>query len=352
MNTTRALPIVVTLVFVGAVLYLLAPVLTPFLIAALLAYIGSPAIRALERARVPRVLGVVLVFLSFATLFLALMLYLVPLLAGSVSGFVQRLPEYYGRLIALLPRLEARLGISLQVDVDTMRSTVTQNWKDIGEWTTRALGVAKQSGLAVIGWLVNLVLIPIVTFYLMLDWERIVAHIDALVPPRYQPNVRRLARETDAVLANFLRGQLLVMAALSLYYALALWIIGLDVALPIGVMTGVLSFVPYLGFVTGLISAGIAAYLQAPDTYMWLWVVGVYAVGQGLESYALTPRLVGRRVGLHPVIIMFAVLAGAQLFGIFGALLAVPVAAALNVWLRHARESLAHASPPKRTRRR
>ncbi len=350
MSNARLVAIIASLVLSGILLYLLAPALTPFVVGALLAYISNPIVRGLERWRVPRIVGVMLVFLLFVAIFLALILYLVPLLRSSFAGFAERLPGYYDWLIAQAPRLEAWLGLSLHLDLQTLRENMTGHWQEAGQWVTRALGVATQSGLTVIGWLVNLVLIPIITFYLLLDWDRIVGHIDALVPPRYQVQSRQLARETDAVLASFLRGQLMVMVVLAFVYSIGLLLVGLELALPIGLFTGLLTFVPYLGFVSGLIAAMIAGYLQFHDTTMLLWVLAVFLVGQSLESYVLTPRLVGKRIGLHPVAVIFALLAGAQLFGFFGLLVALPVAAALKVWLRHVHESLVRA--PARPRKR
>lgn len=350
MNNTRPVATVALLILFGWLVYLLAPVLTPFLVAALLAYIGNPLVSQLARWHLPRVLGVILVFLLFTGVFVGMVFYLAPLVRDSIVGFVRRVPEYQNWLMAQLPRLEAWLGIKLALDLDTLRQTLTGHWQEFGNWVTTALGVAGQSGLAVIGWVVNLVLIPVVTFYLLLDWEQTVARAAALVPPAYRARARLLARETDEVLGSFLRGQLLVMAALATVYSIGLSIVGLDLAIPIGLLAGLVSFVPYLGLVVGLVSAGIAAYVQFQDAYILVWVAAVFGVGQLLEGMLLTPRLVGSRIGLHPVAVIFAVMAGAQLFGFVGVLVALPAAAALKVWLRHAHE--AWAQPAKRPRRR
>jgi predicted PurR-regulated permease PerM len=352
-SNTRLVVTVVVLLLFGWFIYLLAPMLTPFLVGALLAYIGNPLVSRLARWHLPRVLGVIVVFLLFTVLFVALVFYLAPLVRDSIVGFARRVPEYQDWLVAQLPRLEAWLGVKLALDLDTLRQSLTGHWQELGNWVTKALGVAGQSGLAVIGWVVNLVLIPVVTFYLLLDWEQTVARVASLVPPAYQGRVRQLARETDEVLGSFLRGQLLVMVALATVYSVGLSIIGLDLALPIGLLAGTVSFVPYLGFIVGITSAGIAAYVQYQDAFMLVWVAVVFGIGQVLEGMFLTPRLVGSRIGLHPVAVIFAVMAGAQLFGFVGVLVALPAAAALKVWLLHAHEAWVRPNRPvARARRR
>jgi len=349
-SNARLVAVIVIFVLSGWLLYLLAPVLTPFAAAFVLAYIGNPLVSRLDRMRVPRVLGVIVVFLLFAAIFLGLAFFVVPLLSDSIAGLVIRMPAYYDWAVTQWPRLEARFGIHLKLDLESLRQSLADHWQQVGDWTATVLGVATQSGLTVIRWLVNLVIIPVVTFYLLLDWHRLVARAGELVPARYRPQARKLARETDEVLGSFLRGQLLVMASLALIYTVGLWLIGLDVALPVGALAGAVSFVPYLGFITGLVAASVAAYLQFHDALMLLWVLCVFIAGQLFDATFLTPRLVGRRIGLHPVAVIFALMAGAQLFGFLGVLLALPTAAALKVWLRHGHESWIRASSRSRRR--
>jgi predicted PurR-regulated permease PerM len=209
------------------------------------------------------------------------------------------------------------------------------------------------SGLRLLGWLASLMVVPVVSFYLLLDWEALPGRVLALLPPRLRAPAARLLRESDEVLASFLRGQLAVMLILAVVYATGLWWIGLELALPIGLAAGLASFVPYLGFLVGIAAAGLAAYLQFQEASVLLWVLAVFAGGQLLEGLVLTPRLVGERVGLHPVAVIFAVMAGGQLFGFLGVLLALPAAAVLKVWLRHlhAQALAAAASPPPRRQR-
>jgi predicted PurR-regulated permease PerM len=208
-----------------------------------------------------------------------------------------------------------------------------------------------RSGQALLGWVSFLLLVPVVTFYLLRDWDALVANVNALLPRPLEPRVSMIAREIDAVLAEFLRGQLTVMAVLVIVYVLGLWAVGLDLAFVVGVIAGLVSFVPYLGIIVGVLLAGIASLLQFGDTWHLFGVVAVFTVGQVLEGMVLSPLLVGDRIGLHPVAVIFAVMAGGQLFGFFGVLLALPVAAAVVVLLRHShdeyrRSSLYGSAPP------
>jgi len=337
----------------GGLVYLLAPILTPFLAGALLAYIADPLVDRLEGWRIPRAAAVVLIFILSIAAVLGALFFLVPGAQRQLAAFAAKAPQYLEWLRQnLLPRLETLLGRPIALDPETLRQSVTAHWQEVGDWLGAALAGAKLSGLKLLGWLVNLILIPIVTFYLLLDWDRIGARAVALFPAPLRAHARRLARETDEVLGSFLRGQLTVMLCLAVLYSVGLWAIGLDLALPIGLLAGLVSFVPYLGFLTGVIAAGIAAYLQFHDAMYLVWVLAVFLAGQVLDGLLLTPRLVGGRIGLHPVAVIFAVMAGGQLFGFLGVLLALPAAAALKVWLRHAHESLIGAAPAPPAKRR
>ena len=189
-----------------------------------------------------------------------------------------------------------------------------------------------------LGWLMNLVLIPVVTFYLLRDWDLLIKGIRGLLPRKIEPTVSQLAGEINEVLGAFVRGQLMVMFALGVIYTAGLWLIGLDLAFIIGMGAGLLSVVPYLGTVVGLLAAVLAAIFQFQDLFHTVMVLLVFGAGQMLEGMVLTPKLVGDRIGLHPVAVIFAVLAGGQLFGFLGILLALPVASALNVLVRHLRD--------------
>lgn len=335
----RYLPLVVVaaLAAVAYVVYLLSPILTPFLFAALLAYVCDPLVDRMETWKLPRTAGVAILFLLLTLAALAALLGLAPLLQHQLGTFTTKLPGYLDWLqLNLAPWLQHNLGVEPgALDLATLKQRVLAHWQDVGHWVAAVVGYMTRSGFSVVMWLANIVLVPVVTFYLLRDWDDIVAKIHALLPNRYQVTVGVLARETDDVLASFLRGQLLVMLCLAAIYSVGLWLVGLDLALPIGLTAGLVSFVPYLGFILGLLAAGTAAVLQFHAALPLVWVLAVFAIGQLLEGTVLTPRLVGERVGLHPVAVIFAVMAGGQLFGFFGVLLALPAAAALMVWVRH-----------------
>jgi predicted PurR-regulated permease PerM len=357
MTDLRVLWMLLALALAGALLYVLAPVLTPFLIAALLAYMFNPLITRLEGWRVPRVLSVLLLFVLLASLLTLLVLWLVPRAQQEINAFAGKLPGYLDILQhTLLPWLQSLLGDQAGLfDFTAIKQQLLDHWREVGTATGEVLGTLTRSGMRVAGWLVNLVLVPVVAFYLLRDWNRIVASVHRLFPMSFQPRVAQLARETDEVLGAFLRGQLLVMLALAFIYSTGLWFVGLDLALPIGLVAGLVSFVPYLGFIVGLAAASIAAFFQFQDVWMLLWVFAVFGVGQMLEGTLITPTLVGDRIGLHPVAVIFAVLAGGQLFGFFGVLLALPTAAVIVVWLRHLHSGLigkVSAKPERRDRRR
>ena len=317
-------------------LYLLAPVLTPFLLAALFAYLGDPLVDRLERLRLPRGLAVALVFVVIVLVLLALLLLLIPLLQVQLAGLVRRVPQYLDTLQhGVLPWLQRRFGVTGVLDVERLRETFGKNLPAAGGIAARVLASASSSGVALLGWVMNLLLTPVITFYLLRDWDRIWAQAADLLPRRAAPTVLRLTHEADQVLSGFVRGQLLVMVALGTIYSVGLALIGVDLALLIGMLSGLVSFVPYLGFIVGVIAAGVAAVLQSGDPTQLLYVLAVYGVAQITEGVVLTPLLVGDRIGLHPVVVIFAVLAGGQLFGFMGILLALPAAAVLAVLARH-----------------
>jgi len=203
----------------------------------------------------------------------------------------------------------------------------------------KLLGGLTTSGAAVMGWLANLLLMPLITFYLMRDWKRMVERLRELVPRPLEPTVTRLVRESDAVLGSFLRGQMSVVLALAAMYATGLSLAGLKFGMLIGIVAGLVSFVPYLGPVVGIGGGLVSAIVSGGDIWINVGLVlAVFMVGQVIESFILTPKLVGESIGLHPVAVIFAVLAGGQLFGFFGVLLALPVAAVVLVLLRHTHE--------------
>jgi len=320
----------------GGLLYLLAPVLTPFVAAALLAYIGDPLADRLERLNIPRTLAVVAVFL-LTILVLALLILLVgPLIQAQISALFSALPEIVANAEQVwLPSIMSFLNVESGDDVG-IGAFLARYSDTAGTWAATILMSVSKSGGAVATAVLSLFLIPILTFYLLRDWDRILSHVSALIPSKQRSTILKLARETDDVLGAFFRGQLLVMFALTVIYSTGLSLVGLKYAVAIGVVSGLVSFVPYLGFVFGIGLAGLTVALEPNPLWLMIGVVATFTIAQLLEGSFLTPKLVGDRIGLHPVIIIFAIAAGGQLFGFFGILLALPAAAVLSVLVRFA----------------
>ncbi len=330
----------------GWLLYLLAPVLTPFVAAALLAYIGDPLADRLQRLRLPRTIAVATVFL-LTFLFLALLvLLIVPMIRTQVSALMQALPGIIAEVEQVwLPRAREFLDIDPGSDIGL--AAFLSRYSDMaGTWGARIfLGLSKSGG-ALVAALLSLFLIPILTFYLLRDWDSIMKRLGALVPSTHRETIFKLARDTDNALGAFLRGQILVMLALSIIYSAGLALVGLKFAIAIGVVAGLVSFVPYLGFVFGIVLAGLTVTTEPNPLWMLLGVVATFAIAQMIEGSFLTPKLVGDRIGLHPVIVIFSIAAGGQLFGFFGILLALPAAAILSVLVRFAYEQYLAEHPP------
>lgn len=323
----------------GWLLYLLGPILAPFLFAAILAYICNPLVERLARLKIPRAVGTLLAMALLFGLFAALLLIMIPLFERQVSLFVERLPGYLDWLRQhLAPWLKARFDVELQLDSAHLKQALAGHWQSAGGLAAQFLPSLKSGGLAVAAFLANLVLVPVVLFYVLRDWNVIVARIDEIVPRRWHKRVGAVAREVDEVLGGFLRGQVAVMLLMSLFYAFGLWLAGLELALPIGIIAGLLVFVPYLGMTVGLTLATLAGLMQFQSLGGMIPVWIVFGSGQALEGMALTPWLVGDRIGLHPVAVIFALLAFGQLFGFFGVLLALPASAVLLVGLRRLRK--------------
>jgi len=319
-------------------LYFLSPILTPFLLGGMLAYILNPFVTWLERHRVNRTIGAVIAVALIAGLLVLFVLIVVPLLTKEIRLLIERLPGVLDQLSTrLVPRLRERFGIELQLDPASVRDWFADALKGTEGFGMTLLQSVRVGGGALIGILFTVLLVPVLFFYLMRDWDRLIAVVDSLVPRSMHAKVAEIAREADAVLAEFLRGQLSVMLVMSFYYSIALLITGLDFYLPVGIMTGILVFIPYVGSFTGLLLATLAGLIQFGPTMGLAWVLIAFGIGQAIEGMAVTPLLVGKRIGLHPVAVIFALLAFGQLFGFFGVLLALPASAALLVGLRHLR---------------
>ncbi len=320
-----------------ALLYFLAPILLPFVSGALLAYLGDPIVDRLEKLKISRTLSVVIVFFIALLLVLPLFFFLVPLIESQIKLLISKMPGYIDWIMVNLePTLKDTFGISIPaLEIEKLKATFSEQFTNAGGFFKSLIRTISHSGMVVAGWAANIFLIPVITFYLLRDWDNLVDYIHDLLPRSVEPTVSRLAKESDEVLGAFLRGQLLVMLALGTIYAIGLKIIGLEFALLIGMLAGLLSFIPYMGLVVGIVVAGIAIMLQTHDPTNLMWVALVFVVAQIIEGTVLTPLLVGDRIGLHPVAVIFSVLAGGQLFGFFGILLALPVFAVIAVIMRH-----------------
>ncbi|MEO1884922.1 MAG: AI-2E family transporter [Methylococcales bacterium] len=321
-------------------LYLLTPVLMPFMVAAFLAYLGDPVVDQLEARGMHRTLGVVFVFSMMGLALGGVLFFLIPLLEGQIAHFLAKLPRYIQSINSLLiPWLDGQFGLAIEsIDLSGIHTVLEQHWQEAGGIMTTVAGSVSKSGAVIFQWLMNILLVPVVTFYLLRDWDLLVAKIQGLVPRQSASYIRQLTLEIDTVLAAFMRGQFYVMLALGIIYSAGLTFVGLDLAVLIGMTAGLVSFVPYLGSIVGIVIACIAVLVQFQDVAQLVPVLVVFGIGQAIEGMLLTPWLVGDKVGLHPVTVIFAVLAGGQLFGFIGILMALPVASVIRVLLDHAHD--------------
>lgn len=332
----------------GVILYvllaLLGPVLTPFVAAAVISYMLNPGVDWLSKRGLPRSMSVLLVMIALLLMLAAVVLVVVPMLAAELPALQQRLPLLLDAFDRAIRPLLLQAGVSLPLDSTGMKSLLAQQLNTIDSAGLNWLGWIKKGSSAVIGLVATLLLIPIVLFYLLLDWHHVIARFAAMIPRRWIALVADMSCEVDHLLAQYLRGQLLVMLLLATYYSTALAIAGFEVAVPVGIITGLLVFIPYIGFGLGLTLAVLSAILFFDGWYGLIAVSVVYGIGQMLESFYLTPRLVGERIGLHPLTVIFALLAFAQLFGFTGILLALPASAILSVVFRRARQHYLNSS--------
>jgi len=340
----------VAVLSVFGIIYLLGPILTPFLIAAILAYIANPLVNKIEaiqfhstRAKfsfkLSRTIATLLVLLFLFAVLIIILLIMIPLLQHEIVQLSQKIPVYLNAAKTNLePWLQKNFGVSADIDPAQIQAILTENWKTTGNFAKNIALSLSSHGMTVIGWLGNLVLIPLVLFYLLVDWNILLQKISALLPRSLLGKTQEVGADIDAVLAEFLRGQLTVMLLMSVFYATGLWLVGLEFALPIGILSGLLGFIPYLGFGLGLTLAVISGILQFGNLHDLIPLLVVFGIGQLVESMALTPWLVGDRIGLHPLVVIFALMAGGQLFGFTGVLLALPVSAAIAVGFRHAKQ--------------
>jgi predicted PurR-regulated permease PerM len=348
----RIVAVIAGFVLIGLLIQALAPVLTPFMFGAILSYAGAPAVSWLAKKRVPRAAGAVAVIVALVGFIAGMVLVVAPLISSEVARIAAKMPELLSRAQSeWLPWINETFGLSLALDLSQLKQLAADNAGAIGDITSKLAGSAKFGGQVLITVLINITLIPVVMFYLLRDWPELIEGVDGLVPQSMQSTARALAKEIDAVLSEFLRGQGMVMIVLATYYCIALKIVGLEFALPVGLVTGLLVFIPYVGFGLGLMLGMLAALTQFSTPAPILAIAAVFAIGQILEGFVLVPYLVGDRIGLHPLAVIFALMAFGQLFGFVGVLLALPLSAALLVAVRMLQRNLAQpasvpASPP------
>jgi len=318
-----------------ALLWLLADVLMPFAAAMAVAYLLDPVTDRLQRLGAPRWLATTLVLLAFFILAILLLILLVPIIEEQVSRFIQALPTYRQSLHEIFSPILSELRESVAgKDFEEIQSAVGNYVGEAARWIGSVMGGLWRGGLAIIDIISLLVITPVVAFYLLRDWDRMVSTIDGLLPRAHLEEIRGIARDVDRTLASFLRGQLTVCLVLGTYYAVALGLVGLDAGVIVGMGAGLLSFIPYVGTITGFVVSMAIALVQFDQWTMWALVAGLFVLGQVVEGNFLTPKLVGDSVGLHPVWVMFALLAAGSLFGFTGILLAVPAAAVIGVLVR------------------
>ena len=344
MPTKRFVALQWLLITAGLVwlIYLLAPILTPFVAAAILAYICDPwvdklcAWKLFRNKTMPRTLATLLVMTALFGMLVLLILIMIPLLQKEFRHFMESLPALLEvAKLKLLPYFKEHFNINLQFDLEMLKSLFSSHWQTAGGAAAKVLPWLSGGGAALLAFAMNVLLIPLALFYLLRDWPLWLNYIEVALPRRMHAKVLEIAHEIDGVLAQFLRGQISVMLIMSTFYVLSLWLAGLEFALPIGIVAGMLVFVPYLGMFIGLALATLAAFTQFDQFSSIMVVWAVFASGQLLEGMVITPWLVGDRIGLHPLVVIFALLAFGQLFGFFGLLLALPISAALMVGLRH-----------------
>lgn len=327
---------------VGWLVWKLSPILPPFVIAAMLGWLGDPLVDRIQARGASRNMAVAAVFAAMCLILLIVILILVPVIARQVETLARSWPEYQTWLSnwfynSLAPWVQTRFNFDLVgwFDGRHLIEMVREHWERVGGIAATVIGYLSRSGMGMVMWLVNLVLIPILAFFFLRDWDLFVERVASLIPRDSLATVTNLAKESNDVLGGFLRGQFMVMIALAIMYGAGLMLFGVKIGILIGLIGGLLSFVPYLGPTSVVVMGIIAALVQGLG---WQGVAGValvWAVAQVVESYILTPKLVGDRIGLHPMVVMFAVMAGGALFGFVGMLLALPGSAVLNVLLRY-----------------
>jgi predicted PurR-regulated permease PerM len=320
-------------------LWLLRDALLPFVVAFGIAFLLDPLVDWLEQRGLGRSLASALVLVLFLLVLVGFLVLVAPMIVGQAVDFMRHMPQYLTRLhdwaVPILERWRTQLGLDQPIAPSAPVEEARRGAADFAQWLAGATGSIVTGSIAAIEVMTTVVLTPVVAFYLLRDWDVMVAKIDSWLPPRYAPTLRALALESNRTIVGYARGQALVCLSLGVFYAAALSIVGLQFGLSIGLAAGVISFIPFVGTIVGGVLAIGTALAQFPPDWLRVGVVvAIFVVGQFAEGHILAPRLVGSRVGLHAVWVIFALVAGGVLFGFTGVLLAVPVAAVIGVLCR------------------
>ncbi|MDX1921814.1 MAG: AI-2E family transporter [Alphaproteobacteria bacterium] len=318
-----------------AIVWVLSGVLTPFVLALAIAYFLNPLVSGLCKIGAPRWLGAIIVLLIFLAIITTATIFLAPLIRAQVVELVNSLPSYIDTLQReLWPRIKDVLEHLPAVDTGKLQDTFSQYTTDVVNFVGRMVGNVVTSSMALLDILALIVLTPVIAFYLMRDWQGMLSKVNSYLPVRHAPAIRQELHNIDMMIAGFIRGQALVSLALASFYSITLSLAGLKYGMVIGLISGLLSFIPIVGTLIGIITSLIMAFIQFDNMNSILMVGAIFAIAQILDGYFLTPKLVGDRVGLHPVWIIFAVLAGGKLFGAIGIIIAVPLAGTVAILIR------------------
>lgn len=321
-----------------ALFWLFNDILLPFLAGMVLAYFLDPVADLFEKWGFSRLWATSIITLSFVVLFILALIIIIPILSSQVSGFIERMPELVSRLQTLIASTESTwLRETIGIDAKSLQDNLNELLTHGARVASSVLSGLWSSGLAIVNLISLLVVTPVVAFYLLFDWDNIVAKVDGWLPRDHQATIRGIFKDIDRAVAGFIRGQGSLCLVLGLYYGAALTIAGLNFGLLIGLFAGLISFIPYVGSLLGLIIAVGVALVQFWPDYVAVGIIGViFIIGQILEGYILQPKMVGKSIGLHPVWLMFALFAFGALFGFTGMLIAVPASAAIAVLVRFA----------------
>jgi len=336
MQNVKPVFVLLGIIALASLIYLLAPVLKPFVFGAILAYMGNPFVSFLQRHKVPRVAGVSLLFLLIILVISLISIYLIPRIADQFQNLIAQAQQALSVIqTKFMPWINHHTGLNLQFSGEQVKSFINQHTDQSQNYVGNVAKKLAQSSLAVLSIAMDVLIVVVATFYLMRDWPKLLQKTYNLLPLRIQPVAVKLGHEIHQVLQAFFRGTLIVMLALMLIYGIGLSIIGLNVAIVVAVIAGVLSIVPYLGLIIGLLMAVTAAAFQFGDISHCVWVLVLFVIAQCVSDVILQPILIGNKVGLHPLSVIFAIFAGEALFGFTGIILSIPAAAIINVLLRY-----------------